>query len=244
MKHIFSFLTIAVGFVTVSLTVQSVSAEIIFVGPFVVGGAGFGNLPRALTVQSHGPSNSTESGGIAPTGSGGLISGNTACADTLKDVGGDEANPIGFPKQSAPTLSSLAINSGDQIGILFDAVQPQNSNNNVVTINDLTLKLYNGVSLVFAASGTFDNLLTNPGNGKTDYLFELSAAQAQAFNAALNGDFSDTIALDSTISFPNGSSGPESYTFINTSVPEPSSIAMLGSFFLLGLVLKGRKRTS
>ena len=244
MKHIFSLFTIAVGFVTASLTVQPVSADIVFVGPFVVGGAGFGNLPRALTVQSHGPSNSTESGCIAPNGSGGLMSGNAACAETLKDVGGDEANPIGFPKQSAPTLSSLGITTGDQIGILFDAVQPQNSNNNVVTINDLTLKLYNGASLVFTASGTFANLLTNPGNGKTDYLFELNAAQAQAFNTALNGNFSDTIALDSTITFPNGSSGPDSYAFINTAVPEPSSIAMLGSFFLMGLVFKSRKRTS
>ena len=37
----------------------------------------------------------------------------------------------------------------------------------------------------------------------TDYPYELNAAQAQAFNTALNGNFPDTIALDSTISFPN-----------------------------------------
>jgi hypothetical protein len=39
----------------------------------------------------------------------------------------------------------------------------------------------------------------------TDYPYELNAAQAQAFNTALNGNFPDTIALDSTISFPNQS---------------------------------------
>ncbi len=193
-------------------------------------GSGFGNLPRALTIQSHGPSNNTESGCIAPDGSGGLNAGNTSCANTANDVGGDEPNPIGFPKQSAPTLSSLGITSGSQIGILFDAIQPQNANNNVVTINDLTLKLYDGTTLLFTASGTFSNLATNPGNGNTDYLFALNAAQALAFDTALNGKFTDRIALDSTISFPNQSSGADSYAFINTAVPEPSSIAMLGSW--------------
>ena len=47
------------------------------------------------------------------------------------------------PKQSAPTLNSLGITDAAQIGILFDAVQPQNTGNITVTITDLTLKLYN-----------------------------------------------------------------------------------------------------
>src|SRR5438105_2450709 len=143
--------------------------SLVLEGTFVVGGSGFGNLPRALTIQSHGPGSPTEMGCIAPDGSGGLISGDNACASG--DLGGDEPNPIGFPKQSAPTLSSLGITSGSQIGILFDAIQPQNANNPIVTINYLTLKLYHGTTIVFTATGTFSNLLTNPGNGNTDYLF-------------------------------------------------------------------------
>src|SRR5689334_10571657 len=150
MKGILFLTAIAV----VTATSPSARANLIFVGPEVVGGAGFGALPRALTIQSHGPSQNSESGCIAPDGGGGLIAGSGACAPLDGDIGGDEAPPIGFPKQSAPTLSSLGITAGDQVAILFDGVQPQNSNNNVVTINDLTLKLYNGTTLVFTASGT------------------------------------------------------------------------------------------
>jgi hypothetical protein len=213
-------------------------ANLIFVGEEVVGGAGFGNLPRALTVQSHGPSNPTESGCIAPDGSGGLIDGSRACGST-RSVGGDEAPPLGFPKQSAPTLSSLGITDANQIGILFDAVQPQNAGNNVVTINDLTLKLYDGDTLIFSAFGTFGPLPTNPGNGNTDYLFTLDDVQAALFNAAVD-DFANTalrLALDSTISFPNQSAGPDSFAFVNlgeipvTPVPEPGSLFLIGSGF-------------
>ena len=227
-------------------------ADLILFGPVVVGGAGFGNLPRALTIQSHGPSQNSESGCIAPTGSGGLVAGSGACAPGDGVFGGDEQNPIGFPKQSAPTLSSLGITNGNQVGILFDGVQPQNSNNNVVTINDLTLKLYSGSTLIFTASGTFSNLATNPGNGNTDYLFVLNSTEAAEFNAAVAGHFDDRIALDSTISFPRQSAGPDSYALVNATtlpgvsiqaVPEPAALLLIGSG-LLALGFAGRKKLS
>jgi|SRR5579864_2481083 len=234
-----------------ALTSSAALADLILIGPEVIGGAGFGNLPRALTIQSHGPSQNSESGCIAPDGSGGLIAGGGACAPLDGDIGGDEQNPINFPKQAAPSLSSLGITNANQIGILFDAVQPQNANNNVVTINDLTLKLYSGTKLIFTASGSFSNLATNPGNGKTDYLFELNTSEAAAFNAAVAGHFADTIALDSTISFPRQSAGPDSYAIVNRnsltvtsqSVPEPAAALLIGSG-LLGLGLCLRKKFS
>lgn len=221
------------------------SADVVFAGAKDISGFGFGNYPRALTIQSHGPSNNSESGCIAPNGSGGLTAGASACAPSDGVVGGDEQNPIKFPKQAAPTLSSLGITSGSQVGILFDAVQPQNSNNNVVTIDDLTLKVYDGTKLVFTASGSFSDLLTNPGNGKSDYLFTLDSAEAAAFDAAVAGNFSDTIALDSTISFPRQSAGPDSYTLVSTlassTVPEPATLLMFGGGLLV-LGVFGRKR--
>ena len=203
--------------------------SIVLAGPVALSGFGFGNDPRALTIQSHGPRNNSEQGCIAP----GLTSGSSACAPADGLVGGNESSPLGFPKQAAPTLSSLGITNGSQIGILFDAVQPQNSNNNMVTINDLTLKLYSGNTLEYSVSGMFSNLLTNPGNGSSDYLFELDPSAVASFDAALAGNLSDRIALDSEISFPNGSGGPESYTFVNVGnnspIPEPSTLLLLGT---------------
>jgi hypothetical protein len=231
-----ALLSSLIGSVLVMAMAQSVSANsILLVGTQNITGAGFGHLPRALTIHSTGgPHNTSESGCIAP----GLIAGHSACANTLKDVGGDEQNPIKFPKQAAPTVSSLGITSGNQIGILFDAIQPQNKKSppvGSVTINDLTLKLYNGSSLIFSVSGTFGPLGTNPGNGTTDYLFGLDSAAVTAFDIALGKNFSDTIALDSTISFPSHSAGPDSYLLFNNGAtppsptPEPTSFVLLGS---------------
>jgi PEP-CTERM motif len=195
-------------------------------------GNGFGANTTALTIQSHGPASNSESGCIAP----GLIGGGSACAPGDGVVGGSESSPIGFPKQAAPSLSSLGITSGSQIGILFDGVQPQSGNNNVLNINDLTLKLYSGSTLLYQVSGSFSNLATNPGNGTSDYLFTLDPSAVNAFNAAFAGNSNDFIALDSTISFPNQSAGPDSYSFVNLNngstpspMPEPSSLLLLGS---------------
>lgn len=215
--------------------------SITLAGTFVVTGNGFGSNPRALTIQSHGPSANSESGCIGP----GLTAGASACAPGDGAIGGNETNPISSPKQAAPSLSSLGISNANQIGILFDGVQPQNASNNVVTINDLTLKLYNGSNLVYRVSGTFSDLATNPGNGQSDYLFTLDPAAVAAFNAAFAGNLSDTIALDSTISFANQSGGPDSYSFIklagDTTTPTPAlgSAPEPGSLFLLGTGLAG-----
>ncbi|HET7085484.1 MAG TPA: hypothetical protein VFI23_11985 [Rhizomicrobium sp.] len=226
------------------------SANLIFAGQVVVGGSGFGNLPRALTIQSHGPGTNTESGCIAP---GPVVGGCVAGS-----IGGDETSPIGFPKQSAPTLSSLGITSASQIGILFDAVQPQHANNATVTINDLTLKLYSGNMLLTTAVLVPDDLVlpTNPGNGNTDYLFILDTTQAALFDAMIAGAFTDILALDATLSFPNQSAGADSFALVGTNtpvthcttnpcdIPEPASLGLvaMGLFALFGLFGLGKAR--
>src|SRR5215472_3488823 len=153
------FLGLASAIALTTATSYPATANLIFAGSYNVGGSGFGALPRALTIQSHGPDQRTESGCIAP--------GPTAGGCVAGSVGGDDASPIGFPKQSAPSLSSLGITNANQIGILFDAIQPQNAGNVMVEINDLTLKLYNGNSLVTTAVLSPEPLTlpTNPGNG-------------------------------------------------------------------------------
>lgn len=243
MTKLLTALSLAAMIVTSPAWADSLSLA----GPYVVNGNGFGANPRALTIQSHGPSATTESGCIAPSG-GGLAYGSGACAPGNGVVGGNETMPIASPKQSAPTLSSLGITSGSQLGILFDAVQPQSKSNNVVNIGDLTLKLYNQGSLIYTVSGSWSNLATNPGNGMSDYLFLLDPAAVEAFNAAMAGNTSDQIALDSTISFASNSAGPDSYSFINRNTnlaptPEPSSLALLGTgIFAVGFAMYSRRK--
>ena len=217
--------------------------SIVFDGALDITGFGFGSNPRALTIQSHGPGTNSEQGCVAP-GASGLISGSSACAPADGLVGGDEAPPINFPKQAAPTLSSLGIVSADEIGILFDGVQPQNANNATVTITDLTFKLYNGTTLVYSVSQSFSPLATNPGNGTSDYLFSLDAAAQASVNALLLSNIDYSMALDSSISFPNQSAGPDSYTIIR-STPEPSSLLLPGSGILgaAGLFYRRLSRT-
>src|SRR5437899_1494557 len=223
---------IATAFALQVLSSAAWSDSFVLSGLVSLSGNGFGANTTALTIQSHGPAINSESGCIAP----GLMAGSGACAPGDGVVGGTESSSIVCPKHAAPSLSSLGITSGSQIGILFDGVQPQSGNNNVVDINDLTLKLYSGSTLLYKVSGSFSNLATNPGNGTSDYLFTLDPSAVSAFNAALAGNTSDLIALDSTISFPNQSAGPDSYSFVNLNpgptaspMPEPSSLLLLGT---------------
>jgi hypothetical protein len=138
----------------------------------------------------------------------------------------------------------LGIADASQIGILFDGVQPQNANNATVTMNDLTLKLYNAAGTALLGTAVLSpeplTLATNPGNGHSDYLFRIDAAEAASFNALIAGNFSDIISLDSTISFPNNSGGPDSYTLIDVAaVPAPLIGHGLFALLAIGGVLFG-----
>src|SRR6266568_3897556 len=107
-----------------------------------LGAQGFGNTFTVLTVQA---STSPESGCIGTTGSA-LTEGSGACggektlngAGTLV-IGGDEANPLGNPKQAAPSLSALGITSANQIGVIWNGGSPGDAN---VDITDVSVKLY------------------------------------------------------------------------------------------------------
>ena len=236
----------------VTLTPLPAMADLFFVGPTVVGG-GFGLLPRALTFDSH-SSSLTESGCIAPDGSGGLASGSGACAtgavssdggvDTA--TGGNESPPIGHPKNGVFTAAALGISGAGSLGIIYDAIQPSSGNNPSVTFDDLTLKLYAanfqpGDQPLITADLVPTPLTeaTSPGNGHTDFIFKLNDAEAALFNAVLASNAGAVFALDSTLTFPDVAGGSESFTLLN--LPEPGTLGLL-AMSLLGFVMLRRAR--
>ena len=222
---------------------QASFASLIYNSPLVVTGAGFGDDPRALTVQVH-ANGSTESGCVGLDGAN-LVVGPAGCSG-FGPIGGDEPNPHGFPKDSAPTLGSLGITDVSQLVIVFDATEPAG---NLITVDQLVLKFYSssGVLLqghALAAPLTFQ--MTTAGNGKTDYTFVLDAAQAKEAQAIASS--SVRVALESSLSSVHG--GPESFFFSSAqnlgitiaSIPEPASIALMGTGLLCVMLLKSKRR--
>jgi hypothetical protein len=114
-------------------------AAIILSGSDVIGGAGFGNLPRILTIQVTG-NGSTESGCNAWNGSQMTVG--PGSRTNAANAGGHEPNPHGFPKDSTPTLGSLNFTQASDIGLIFDATEPGNKRGNPLTMNSLILKFY------------------------------------------------------------------------------------------------------
>ena len=221
-------------------SLTTASASLVYDSSVVVSGAGFGNIPRHLTVQGTG--NQTSISGCVGLSGDSLAFGDCVLDSQVFDnngvqnTGGDEPPPLADnQKYGAPTIAELGITSADQIRIIFDATQQGGGS---VTITDLTLKFYAADgSFVGAIDGsqTFDS--TVPGNGGAGFAFVVSQDELAQVNTFL----ATTSRLTLEASFTGAGAGPESFFIENagggvpSEVPEPGTwMSLAGGLFVLG----------
>ena len=124
------------------------SASLVYDASILAPAQGFGTAPRDLTLQDTGQPVSPESGCVS-VGAGGGISFGTCIGDASVFMGNGVSNENGTTempspladdaKYGIPTIGSLGITAASQIGILFNATEPNGDSVNVI---DLTLKFY------------------------------------------------------------------------------------------------------
>jgi hypothetical protein len=233
------------------------SASIVLDDSIHLTAQGFGNAPRILTVQGNG----TESGCVAVGSGGTLVGGAGACISSasvhdsngVTNTGGSEVSPLSDnQKFGVPTIASLGWHSASDIGLLFNATEPGGDS---ININDITLKFYNGSSLVAAIDGQQALASTDPGNGVAGFTFVVDPTEQTFLNNAIfsqPGFGNLQIALESTLSDAAG--GPESWLAFNLgggvpttfgSVPEPATwgVMILGLGMISGM-MRRRQRQS
>ncbi len=246
MKKQFKASIIAAGLMAAASGAQ---ANLVLDGTVAASGQGFGNAPRLLTIQGTGNA-TTESGAIGIL-NGSIVGMSPGISDAsvfggngVQNLSGDLVNPLSDnQKYGIPTLSELGWTTASNVGLIFNATEPGGDGLNVT---DVTLKFYNGNTVVAAIDGNFSLASTLQGNGVAG--FKISVDQAQqtflnnnVFNQKGAGNY--RIALESTITGVAG--GPESFSAIKMApaVPEPQTYAMmLAGLGLLGFARVRRSR--
>jgi hypothetical protein len=210
-------------FTTAVLTLVLASssfASIVLVGPAEDAGAGLGNRLTTLTVQS--PANSTlEEGCVNATG------GTSGCG--FPDAEALEGNA----QIQAYTIADLGFSSFVNLGIVFNAAQPGNSDD--LTLNALVLTLYNpnGDTAQFSLAAPVILDSSFLGIGQEGFLFVLDPTQAAQADAFASGS-TTVLGLGASISGAVG--GPDTFSYATFTgpggenpIPEPSSYALLAS---------------
>ena len=184
-----------------------------------ISGTGLGAVNTILTLQSPN-STSTETGCVAP------VDQTTGCTPSFTN----STVLTGNSQIGTPTLSSLGITNGSNIGLVLNAAEP--GNDLTVTVTDLSLTLYNGTDTqVHSLAGPVTLTSTASGTGNSGYLFTLSPDQAAEATSFIN----DTTRVGVGATITNATGGNETFfVFNNTNqqeapgVPEPASMALLG----------------
>jgi hypothetical protein len=198
----------------------SAKAELIFQGHFDIGGAGLGNVDTIMTFTSK-ANGTEESGRISwngladvltpdPTGMGGPLTGGAFTA-----TGSTDFNGINH----TITLSSTGWVHGDNLGIIFNPVEPGSAQN--IVLNQLRMTIYDATTgaVEFTAPWTGGplTLLGDPGVGNAGYLFSLDQTETNELNAVATLGGNDRIGLFAYASDATG--GHE--TFFSTVIADP-----------------------
>jgi len=227
---------------------------------FDIGGTGFGNDPRLLTMQDH----PFEAGLVTP-GAGGVgmafptvLTGNPSSPGITSATNGAATTA---DKAAAPTLFGLGWSTGANVAIGFVTDQTGTSG---ITLDNLVLGVYDKGALL----GTFTlgaaapiqyslaDLQSQPGNGNAVFTYILDSTERLQFNALISGiALSDLeIGLAAAMGCPTtppatgcqiSNDGPDSFLAEAAPgapvLPLPATVWLFGTG-LVGLMALSRKR--
>ena len=182
------------------------SASLVYDAAIQASAQGFGNAPRAITLQATGQ-DTFESGAVDYFGNGAIGFGTPVASGSVHDSNGvtnatgttSLPNPLANnQKYGVPTIGSLGITTASQIAILFNVTEPGGNSINVL---DVTLKFCNFDGTFLGAIDGQENFASsNPGNGVAGFTFTVSSDERAYVNGLLaQGGSGTTLALEASL---------------------------------------------